>query len=223
MFAGASHTLLTWVVFAFETTRQPLGLLPLLGGTAAAYLIAGMGMRDSIMTQKISRRGVPLTMGPEVDFLRQQTVRQWAATPVATLEADESVVAARTEIENARHKHQGFPVIDAAGLLIGVITRRELSTNGVADAQPVRSLLTRAPVIVFDDATLREAADIMVQHNIGRLPVVTRLEPRRPVGIITRSDLLMAHAPRLRELTDRDPSFLETRAWRERRKSRRAP
>src|SRR6185312_15788557 len=32
MFAGASRALLASVVFAFETTRQPLGLLPLLGG-----------------------------------------------------------------------------------------------------------------------------------------------------------------------------------------------
>ena len=38
MFAGASRALLASVVFAFETTRQPLGLLPLLGGCTAAFL-----------------------------------------------------------------------------------------------------------------------------------------------------------------------------------------
>ena len=32
IFAGASHAVLASVVFAFETTRQPLGLLPLLAG-----------------------------------------------------------------------------------------------------------------------------------------------------------------------------------------------
>src|SRR6185436_5639435 len=32
MFAGASRALLASVVFAFETTLQPIGLLPLLGG-----------------------------------------------------------------------------------------------------------------------------------------------------------------------------------------------
>ena len=40
MFAGASHALLASVVFAFETTRQPLGLLPLLGGCTAAFLVS---------------------------------------------------------------------------------------------------------------------------------------------------------------------------------------
>src|SRR3546814_6051762 len=39
IFAGSSRALLTAVVFAFETTRQPACLLPLLGGCTAAYLI----------------------------------------------------------------------------------------------------------------------------------------------------------------------------------------
>src|SRR5213075_1289080 len=38
IFAGASHALLASVVFAFETTRQPLGMLPLLAGCTMAYL-----------------------------------------------------------------------------------------------------------------------------------------------------------------------------------------
>ena len=39
IFAGASHALLASIVFAFETTRQPMGLLPLLAGCSAAYLV----------------------------------------------------------------------------------------------------------------------------------------------------------------------------------------
>jgi H+/Cl- antiporter ClcA len=56
MFAGASHATLASVVFAFETTRQPMGLLPLLAGSTAAYLVSCMLMRTSIMTEKIARK-----------------------------------------------------------------------------------------------------------------------------------------------------------------------
>ncbi len=56
MFAGASHATLAAVVFAFETTRQPMGLLPLLGGGTAAYLASCLLMRTSIMTEKIARK-----------------------------------------------------------------------------------------------------------------------------------------------------------------------
>jgi H+/Cl- antiporter ClcA len=58
MFAGASRAMLASVVFAFETTLQPLGLLPLLGGCAAAYLVSSLLMRNTIMTEKLARRGV---------------------------------------------------------------------------------------------------------------------------------------------------------------------
>jgi H+/Cl- antiporter ClcA len=58
MFAGASRALLTSVVFAFETTLQPMGLLPLLGGCTAAHLVSCLLMPNTIMTEKIARRGV---------------------------------------------------------------------------------------------------------------------------------------------------------------------
>jgi chloride channel protein, CIC family len=53
--------------------------------------------------------------------------------------------------------------------------------------------------VVFDHNTLRDAADQMVLEQVGRVPVVNREAPRRVVGILSRSDLLAAHGPRLRE------------------------
>ena len=53
IFAGATHALLTAIVFAFETTRQPVGLLPLLLGCAAAYLVSLMFNRHSLLTEKL--------------------------------------------------------------------------------------------------------------------------------------------------------------------------
>src|SRR5918911_2146849 len=71
MFTGASRALLASVVFAFETTRQPLGLLPLLGGCSGAFLISCLFMRNTIMTEKIARRGVRVPGEYAADFLDQ--------------------------------------------------------------------------------------------------------------------------------------------------------
>ena len=57
--------------------------------------------------------------------------------------------------------------------------------------------------MVFEHNTMRDAADHMVNQHVGRLPVVSREQPGRLVGIVTRSDLLAAHAPRLRAAHDR--------------------
>jgi CBS-domain-containing membrane protein len=48
-------------------------------------------------------------------------------------------------------------------------------------------------------------------EQVGRLPVVTREDPRRIVGIVSRSDLLAAHAPRLQAM--RNARRVRTRWW----------
>jgi predicted transcriptional regulator len=93
--------------------------------------------------------------------------------------------------------HQGFPVVDAQERLAGVVTRRDLLDLDLPVDARVRDLIKRPPVVIYDDNTAREAADHMVREQIGRLPVVTRAEPRRVAGIVTRSDLLDAHERRL--------------------------
>jgi len=108
--------------------------------------------------------------------------------------------------------HQGFPVLDQSGGLIGVVTRRDLTDPKAEDAATVGSLIKRPPVIIFDDNTLRQAADHMVRARVGRLPVVSRKTPRQVVGILSRSDLLEAHEDRLDEALSAQTPRLDIRA-----------
>jgi CIC family chloride channel protein len=208
LFAGASRALLASVVFAFETTRQPMGLLPLLGGCTAAYLVSAMTMRHSIMTEKIARRGVRVVSEYAADFLEQTLVSDVARAPVIVLRAEDSVAHVRTWIEKHAEgsRHQGFPVVDADDRIVGVVTRRDL-LDGAALEGTVREKVKRPPAIVFDDSSLREAADHMVQEGVGRLPVVSRDDPKRVIGILTRSDLISAHLPRLDAERLREPRY----------------
>jgi H+/Cl- antiporter ClcA len=213
IFAGASRALLASVVFAFETTLQPLGLLPLLGGCTASFLVSSLLMRHSIMTEKIARRGVRVPAEYAPDFLDQLLVRDMSSRQAVTLRASARVSEVRVWIE-ARSRgasHQGFPVLDDAGILMGVTTRRDILDAQVPPDALVRSLLRRAPIVVHDDSSLREAADLMVDHDIGRLPVVPRSGPRTVVGMITRSDLLRAHRRRLDEHHRRHPGVRRRR------------
>jgi CBS domain-containing protein len=197
IFAGASRALLTSVVFAFETTLQPLGLLPLLGGCTAAFLVSSLLMRESIMTEKISRRGVRVPADYEADFLGQVLVRDACSRDVVTLSAEQTLETARGWITGGTpgSAHQGFPVVDAGGALRGVLTRRNLLDPAADGDRPLATLLSRAPAAVFEDSSLREAADHMVREDVGRLPVIDRSGAL--VGIITRGDLLAAHRARL--------------------------
>ena len=193
MFAGASRALLASVVFAFETTLQPLGLLPLLGGCTAGYLVSSLLMRNTIMTEKLARRGVRVPSEYAADFLDLINVADACTTDVITVQADEPIASLRTH----GLSHQGFPVVDRDGKLLGVITRRDFLDASRPETTCARDLIKRAPAIIFLDNSLRDAADQMVRENVGRLPVVSRNDPSRVVGVITRSDLLRAHERRL--------------------------
>ena len=201
IFAGASHAVLTAVVFAFETTRQPVGLLPLLVGCTAAYLASLLVNRHSIMTEKLARRGLRVHSEYSIDYLSRVNVAAVGVRDVVTLRGDRTIADTRAWLDTgtAPASHQGFPIVDADDLLIGVLTRRDILTRTIDPGRRLAELVHRAPVVVFEHNTLRDAADQMVLEHVGRLPVVRRDDPRRVIGIISRSDLLAAHAPRLRE------------------------
>ncbi|HET6328065.1 MAG TPA: chloride channel protein [Planctomycetaceae bacterium] len=212
-FAGASRAFLASAVFAFETTCQPNGLLPLLAGCAASYLVASLAGKHSIMTEKIARRGIRTPADYVPDPLEQVTVDEIASKPVVTLPAADTVSAARawmaTNVEAARH--QGFPIVDTTGILIGVLTRRDLQAETAGESQTLRELLKRPAKFVYEDCTVRQAADHMVNHNIGRLPVVLRDQPTRLIGIVTRSDILSAYRRRIKQDETQRPAIRVSR------------
>jgi H+/Cl- antiporter ClcA/predicted transcriptional regulator len=217
IFAGASHAVLASVVFAFEITRQPLGLLPLLAGCSAAYLVSLLGMRHSIMTEKLARRGTRIRSEYAADFLEQVLVSEIASTEVVALAADEPVEEVRDRIAARApgSQHQGFPVVNGRGELVGVVTRRDLLDLDIELTACVGELVRRPAVVIYDDSSAREAADHMVHERVGRLPVVSRRDPRRVIGIVSRSDLLEAHERRLaaRHRVERTIDLSATLSW----------
>ena len=206
MFAGASRALLASVVFAFEVTQQPNGLLPLLAGCTMAFLVSSRWMRTTIMTEKIARRGVRVPAEYEADYLDRIPVHAACSHHVVTLPASQTLEATRAWLLGGDPDagHQGYPVLDDDGHVIGVLTRRDLLGNRRDGTELLQVLVTRPPVIVAGEHTLREAADRMVEADIGRLVVVDGADPGHMIGFLTRGDLLAAHARRLREA--REPS-----------------
>ena len=209
LFAGASRAMLASAVFAFETTLQPLGLLPLLGGCATSYLISTLLMRTSIMTEKIERRGVRAPGEYLADSMAHMLVRDVASRSVVTLQADDTVRKARAWIASgaAGTSHQGFPILDERQTLVGVLTRRDLLDANASENQTLGQLIHRSPKFVYDDCTVRQATDHMVNHDIGRLPVVDRSMPPKVIGIITRSDVLSVFQQRIRDSATQKPTI----------------
>ena len=213
IFAGASRAVLASVVFAFETTRQPLGLVPLLAGCTAAYLISMLMMENSIMTEKIARRGVRVPSDYGADLLDHVLVGECAARTAVTLDASQPMAEVRAWLTSGAPGtlHQGYPVMRGRDV-VGVVTRRDLIDDAVSTGETAGERVRRAPVCAFENQTLRMALEAMLRAGVGRLPVLSADGAERLVGILTRSDVLAAY----RRVFHESETAAPTR-WRRRR------
>ena len=161
------------------------------------------------MTEKIARRGVRAPGEYEADPLDQVLVAAVATAPAASLSADEPLDRARERlaaggrgrapgVSGARRPRCRWSAWRCAGTCSGRPTRGARTVLDVA-IRPVR--------YVYDDCTVRQAADHMVRHGVGRLPVVGAAAPHRVVGVITRSDVLSAFRGRLLEAEPQPPTL----------------
>jgi CBS domain-containing protein len=82
----------------------------------------------------------------------------------------------------------GVPVLKE-GKLVGIITRKDMLRK--AEETQLGLLMTRNPVTIRPDATLAEAASLIIGHKVRRLPVV---EDKALVGILSVADLITAIA-----------------------------
>ena len=82
-----------------------------------------------------------------------------------------------------------IPVVEN-GRPVGMVTDRDIVVRAVADGsqstRPIREIVTSAVVTATPDMSTREAAQLMSEHQIRRLPVV---EAERLVGIVSLGDI----------------------------------
>ena len=83
----------------------------------------------------------------------------------------------------------GIPVVDHDHVLLGIITNRDLRFEKEGD-RPVREVMTRELVTTDDTIDLMEAANILQEHKIEKLPIVD--QGRRLVGLVTYKDITKA-------------------------------
>lgn len=206
---GTMRSPLTGVLFALELTQDVRTLLPLLIACTFAHGVTVLVMKRSILTEKVARRGFHVSREYTVDPLELLSVGDIMSKQLVTVPASLSMNKLVEDyfLDSVKRKHPSYPVVDENGDLLGVVTRANLLDEWVAagfqQAGQLRSidmpvitydLIAREPITAFPWEPARLAADRMAEHGVGRLVVVDPENPRKPLAIVTRSDLLKARA-----------------------------
>lgn len=139
--------------------------------------------------------------GPVRPRMRGVLVGGWMQSNPLTISPENSLAEARALLDLHRIRH--LPVVEEEKL-VGILAARDISqaslpgpagrpspeTDALLKIIRVGDVMTRAVITITPEATMGEAAMLLVSHKIGALPVL--LEDERLVGIITETDVLEA-------------------------------
>jgi len=215
VFGAASRAAFSFIIFAFEITRDYNSVLPLMLVAVIADGVAMLFMpTSSIMTEKLARRGLRVHQDYEADALTQATVGE-------TMEKDTPFISVNTKVGElaeriARHdpavvRRQALMIVDDAGKMVGIITRgdvlRALDKDSTG-AMTVQEAGKTHLVVTYPDELVSEAAAKLLRFDIGRLPVVDRADERKVVGYLGRAAILAARLRRFHDEHVREPGWL---------------
>ncbi len=204
---GTMRVPFTAVFFALELTHEVNVLLPLLIATALAYGTTVLGMKRSILTEKVARRGFHLTREYTIDPLEVLAVQEVMRTDIVAFPQDLSRAQLQhiaEGVDRRRGQHL-YPVLDKNRDLIGVVTRRHLrevlshQDAEAAGSAPLRDLITPDPIVAYPEEPLRQVVMRMAETGLTAFPVVKHGNDRRLLGMVNFYDLLHA---RERELSE---------------------
>ena len=192
--AASVHAPLTAIILLFEMTRDYRIILPLMAAVILALLLAQWLRKDSVYSMALSRKGLRLQRGRDIEVLEGITVSEVMDTNILTLRDTDSLAEA-TEIFS-RTRHHGLPVVNGAGELTGILTLLDVERTRAACADAacaVGDACVRDLVVTYPDESIGAALRRMSTRDIGRLPVVDRNHPQQLLGLLRRSDLVRAY------------------------------
>lgn len=198
MFAGASRAYLTSITFALEATMQSHALLPLLGACTASYLVSFVFMENTIMTEKIARRGVFTPDSLEADLLQKLTVAQVINNDGLVLSAENTVKEVRDWLKVNNNQATYFIMVNSSHSHIGTVSRNDIFRHGLDPATNLSDIVKESRVYVKNTDTLRKAVELMAEQTAEVLPVISG-EGNKVIGILTYRNILSSYKQHIEE------------------------
>ncbi len=207
MFAGASRAFITSIIFALETTGQYNALLPLLATCSASYFVSFFLMENTIMTEKIARRGVKTPHSYEPDVLEKINVAQVMDNSGLILSTDNSIEETIDWLEKEpEYKSNYYIVSNASEEYKGIISSSQLYNKLNPPHTQLQALVQQKAASVKTNNSLRTAIEIMASENVDVLPVLSG-ENQNIIGILSYTNIISSYKLRLADHQKNHPNI----------------
>ncbi|MFH1891253.1 MAG: chloride channel protein [Candidatus Zixiibacteriota bacterium] len=198
--SGTTYAPITALLIIFEMTGDYRIVLPLMIVVVSATLVASRITNESIYTLKLIRRGINLRGGRDKDVMESIKVSEVMDSDYDTIGDVLSLDQVFNVMENSRSSF--FPVIDHKGNLVGtlsfqdlrsiLVNRRELA--GLVIAQDI---CHSNPPVLHPDNSLDAALEKFALRDLEFLPVVSREDDRKLVGILNKNHIFRSYHKKL--------------------------
>ncbi|MDK2955252.1 MAG: chloride channel protein family [Desulfovibrionales bacterium] len=198
--AGSTLAPITAVLTIFELTHSYKIMLPLMLGCISSAAIVRTLFGYSVYEMRLIRQGVDVVRGRDMDVLRDMEVSQVMSRDVPTLSEGAALSEIIQKVLETDYPH--FVVVNRAGELAGVLSARDLAPclGYAADLEGVvlaRDIMIRSVITVTEGADMAGALEMMEEHHVGSLPVMSTTSPKRVVGRLKKDDVLHTYTERL--------------------------
>ena len=188
-FVSVIRTPFTSIIIIFEMTRDYNIILPLMVSNIVAHFLATRIHKGSIYENISEQDGIHLPTREDHDVLEVLLVEDSMVTDVVSLNASMTVREAMKMCKG--NEVSGYPVLKN-GILVGMISTADIGSSYVKNLgdSTIEAISTKKLIKIHPDQSLLVAFHKLKKFQISRLPVVSRINDRRIVGIITAEDIV---------------------------------
>jgi CIC family chloride channel protein len=203
VFSATARAPLTSMLIVFEMSNDYRLILPLMAAGMVASSVAQWLEPESIYTIKLTKKGVRLEHGKDLDVMQGVMVEEVMIRNPVTIHKDQSVAELFALFQETHL--MGFPVVADNGVLYGMVTLQDMERtlqnidrtlhrkDITLKDMKVWDVATPDPVSVFPDEPIWSAIRKMAPRDLARLPVVSRHNELQLLGVISRSEIMKAY------------------------------
>ena len=205
--SATTHAPITAILIIFELTNNYKIIPPLMLACVIGVLLSSYLRNDSIYTEKLTRRGIRLRKGRDLNLLRSIEVSTVLDTQIQKV-SSETPVNVLFQLLTSGHRPSAVVVGDEEHYL-GTVELQDVrevlhESEDLAFLAVAADVADRTTPAVFPDERLDYVMQIFGSTHRDELPVCVSRDDATVIGVVTRSAVIDAYNSKMfsEEMTD---------------------